>query len=189
MRFAVAAAPTTLLTTQVSTVVPLREPDAGLTTLFFCVVALSAAAVQPWCGGRERPALLRIGLLCAAAGYLVLLPADGPAALVLAGALHGAATGLTQSALFRTVTGAAPQHRFGVYFGLLSFLAGVFSLAGGLVVGPLLERPPHGPSAALLTLALLATLTATAVTRAHPPTHRPPNNGPEHTRPAKARPS
>ncbi|GAB2862784.1 hypothetical protein GCM10022221_73390 [Actinocorallia aurea] len=164
VRFALAAAPTTLLTTQVATVVPLKEPGAGVTTLFFCVVAVVAAAVQPWRGG-GRPRPLGAGLLCAGAGYLVLLaePEAHPgrlAALVLAAALHGAAAGLTQTALFRAVARTAPPDRFGVHFGLLSFLAGAFSLVGGLAVGALLDS--DGMGGALLLLSALAALTAAA---------------------------
>lgn len=127
-RFAITAAPSTLLADQVVTVVPLREAGAGATTLFFCVVAAAMAAIQPWCagGGRgERPWVLRCGLLCMGAGYLALLAMpsgdDGrPVVLVLAAVLHGLGRGLTQSALFQTVTRWASLRRFGVYISACS---------------------------------------------------------------------
>ncbi|MEO3785674.1 MFS transporter [Actinocorallia sp. B10E7] len=168
--FALAAAPSTLLTTQVTTVVPLKEVGSGTTTLFFCVVAVATAAVQPWCGGGrgERPRLLRTGLLCAGTGYLVLLavPSDryGRIAVLMAAAvLHGSAAGLTQSALFQAVTRWAPPSRFGVYLGLLSFLAGAVSLAGGFALGPLLGAGTPGTTTAMTGLALIAALSAAAL--------------------------
>ncbi|MCC5574421.1 MFS transporter [Microtetraspora sp. AC03309] len=179
LRYALIAAPVTLLTNQIATVVPLTGVGAGATTLFFCVVAAATAAIQPWCagGGRgERPWLLRSGLLCAGIGYLALLavPPDGgdrTAVLVAAAVLHGLAAGLTQSAVFQTFTRCAPPQRFGAYFGLLSFLSGVVSLAGGFAVGPLLDAGSQGMATALVGLGLVAALSAAALRlpRPHPP--------------------
>ncbi|MFI6735169.1 MFS transporter [Nonomuraea sp. NPDC050451] len=180
-RFAMTAAPSTLLADQIVTVVPLKEVGAGLTTLFFCVVAIVMAAVQPWCaaGGRgERPWVLRSGLVCAGLGYLALLAMPsgegGPLAMLLVAAvLHGLAQGLMQSALFQTVTRCAPSGRFGVYFGLLSFIAGVVALTGGFVVGRLFDA--GGSAAAMVPagLALIAVLFA-AVLRVPAGTDRDP---------------
>ncbi|MER6007936.1 MFS transporter [Nonomuraea angiospora] len=167
-RFAMTAAPTTLLADQIVTVVPLKEVGAGSTTLFFCVVAVAMAAVQPWCaaGGRgERPWVLRSGLVCAGLGYLALLamPSGEGGHLVIllvAAVLHGLAQGLMQSALFQTVTRCAPSGRFGVYFGLLSFVAGVVTLAGGFVVGRLFDAGGGAAALAPAGLALIAVLSA-----------------------------
>ncbi|GGL14370.1 hypothetical protein Sme01_06600 [Sphaerisporangium melleum] len=194
--FAATVAPSTLLADQVVTVVPLKEVGGQASTLFFCVVAIATAAVQPWCaaGGRaaERPWVLRSGLLCAGAGYLILLAlppggiplAGGPPArvisagvlplgvpqgagaialLIMAAVLHGLASGLIQAALFQTVTRRAPSGRFGTYFGLLSFLSGAMALVGGLAVGRLFDIGSHGANAALLGLAVVAVLSAAAV--------------------------
>ncbi|MFC4529390.1 MFS transporter [Sphaerisporangium dianthi] len=200
--FAVTVAPATLLADQVVSVVPLKEVGGQASTLFFCVVAMATAAVQPWCaaGGRaERPWVLRSGLLCAGAGYLLLLaipsggvppggaPPAGPSApmpsesvltggilpaggsivlltlFVMAAVLHGLASGLTQSALFQTVTRRAPSGRFGTYFGLLSFLGGAVALVGGFTVGRLFDAGGRGEVTALIGLAAVAALSATAV--------------------------
>ncbi|WP_344448856.1 MFS transporter [Actinocorallia aurantiaca] len=175
LRFALTAAPSTLLTTQVTTVLPLKETDPGTTTLFFCVVAIVAAAIQPWCGGRgESPRLLRSGLLSAGAGYLLLLASPSGhhasiAVLTAAAVMHGLATGLTQSALFQAVTRCAPPRRFGVYTGLLSFLSGAVSLAGGFTVGPLLDAGTPGSATAMTGLALLATISAAVLRLPRPP--------------------
>lgn len=171
LRFAVAAAPNTLLTTQVTTVVPLMDVGAGATTLFLSVVAVVAAAAQPWCaaGGRsERPRVLRGGLLCAGAGYLVLLAAPAAeggglvAVLLVAAALNGLASGLIQPALFQTVARRAPSHRFGAYTGVLTFLSGMVALGGGLVVGRLFDAGGQGAAVALAGLGVTAALSAAA---------------------------
>ncbi|WP_051864379.1 MFS transporter [Streptosporangium roseum] len=171
VRFAVVAAPSTLLADQIVTVVPLKDVGAGTTTLFFSVVAMVATAVQPWCavGGRgERPWVLRSGLLCAAAGYLVLLatPSEGGggqmAGILAAAVLNGLGNGLMQPALFQTVTRCAPAHRFGAYLGVLSFLSGGFAFLGGLAVGRLFDAGGWGPSLALAALGLVALLSAAA---------------------------
>ncbi|GAA0961550.1 MFS transporter [Actinocorallia libanotica] len=169
LRFALIAAPSTLLTSQVTTVIPLKEADSGTTTLFFCAVALVTAAIQPWCGRRgDHPRLLRSGLLCAGAGYLVLLatPSDHRsriAVLLAAAVLHGLAAGIMQSALFQAVARCAPSGRFGAYTGLLSFLSGAFSLAGGFVIAPLFNIGGWGMAAAMTVLGLLAVLSALAL--------------------------
>jgi MFS family permease len=167
-RFAMTAAPSTLLADQIVTVVPLKEVGAGSTTLFFCVVAVAMAAVQPWCaaGGRgERPWVLRSGLICACLGYLALLAMPSGegghlAVLLVAAVLHGLAQGLMQSALFQTVTRCAPSGRFGVYFGLLSFVAGVVALTGGFVVGRLFDAGGGAAAVVPAGLALIAVLSA-----------------------------
>ncbi len=184
LRFALIAAPSTLLTSQITTVIPLQEANSGTTTLFFCVVALTTAAIQPWCGPRgEHPALLRSGLLCAGAGYLILLltPSDHYsriAVLLAAAILHGLAAGITQSALFQAVTRYTPTGRFGTYTGLLSFLSGAFSLAGGSVLAPLFNTETWGIPAGMTVLALLATLSALAL-RTPLPTPKPPSSTPD----------
>ncbi|WP_405143302.1 MFS transporter [Sphaerisporangium sp. NBC_01403] len=170
LRFALTVAPSTLLADQIVTVVPLKEVGAGATTLFFCVVAMAAAAIQPWCaadGRGERPWVLRSGLLCAGAGYLTLLavPPGGDQIIVLSAAavLHGMAAGLTQSAMFQIITRCAPSQRFGSYFGLLSFLAGAVALAGGFAAGRLLDAGPRGATLVLVGLTLIATIFAAAL--------------------------
>ncbi|MFI7226393.1 MFS transporter [Nonomuraea angiospora] len=167
-RFAMTAAPATLLADQIVTVVPLKEVGAGSTTLFFCVVAVAMAAIQPWCaaGGRgERPWVLRSGLVCAGLGYLALLAMPSGegghlVVLLVAAVLHGLAQGLMQSALFQTVTRCAPSGRFGVYFGLLSFAGGVVALTGGFVVGRLFDAGGGAAAMAPAGLALVAVLSA-----------------------------
>ncbi|MFF4615925.1 MFS transporter [Nonomuraea jabiensis] len=174
-RFAVTAAPSTLLADQIVTVVPLKEVGAGSTTLFFCVVAVAMAAVQPWCaaGGRgERPWVLRSGLVCAGLGYLALLAMPSgegghTGVLLVAAVLHGLAQGLMQSALFQTVTRCAPSGRFGVYFGLLSFVAGVAALTGGFVVGGLFDAGGGAAAMAPAGLALIAVLSAAVLRLPH----------------------
>ncbi|WP_248961142.1 MFS transporter [Sphaerisporangium perillae] len=173
--FAVTVAPTTLLADQIVSVVPLKEVGGQASTLFFCVVGMATAAVQPWCaasGRAARPWVLKSGLICGGAGYLLLLAipsGGGPlAVLVTAGVLHGLAAGLTQPALFQTVTRRAPSGQFGTYFGLLSFLAGAVALAGGFTVGRLFDTGSHGESTALIGLAVVAALSAAAVRAPRP---------------------
>ncbi|WP_084258964.1 MFS transporter [Microtetraspora malaysiensis] len=173
--FALTAAPTTLLTTQVATLVPLRGVDAGTTTLFFSAVAVTTAAIQPWCAAArrgERPWLLKSGLLCAGGGYLMLIAippagAERIAVLAVAAVLHGLASGLTQAALFQTVTRCAPSGRFGAYIGLLNFLSGVVALAGSFAAGPLFDAGNRGAATALAGLGLVAAVTAAAVRLPH----------------------
>ncbi|MER6945799.1 MFS transporter [Nonomuraea sp. NPDC000554] len=169
LRFAVAAAPSTLLADQVMTVVPLKDVGSGATTVFLCVVAAVASAVQPWCaahGRAGRPWVLRAGLLCSGAGYLVLMavPAGGGPMVVLlaAAALNGLGNGLTQPAVFQAIARYAPAHRFGAYFGVLGFLAGAVTVAGGLAVGRLFDAGSTGAAAALAGLALVAVASAAA---------------------------
>ncbi|WP_433422858.1 MFS transporter [Microtetraspora malaysiensis] len=181
--FALTAAPTTLLTTQVATVVPLRGVDAGTTTLFFSAVAVTTAAIQPWCAAArrgERPWLLKSGLLCAGGGYLMLIAippagADRIAVLAVAAVLHGLASGLTQAALFQTVTRCAPSGRFGAYIGLLNFLSGVVALAGSFAAGPLFDAGNRGAATALAGLGLVAAVTAAAVRLPHTRVARAPS--------------
>ncbi|WP_066943743.1 MFS transporter [Microtetraspora fusca] len=181
--FALAAAPITLLTSQVATVVPLRGVDAGTTTLFFSVVAVTTAAIQPWCaaaGRGERPWLLRSGLLCAGGGYLMLIAIPPAGAgritvLVVAAVLHGLASGLTQAALFQTVTRCAPSGRFGAYSGLLNFLSGVVALAGSFAAGALFDAGNRGAATALAGLGLVAVVTAAAVRLPHSRVTRAPS--------------
>jgi MFS family permease len=167
---AVTAAPSTLLADQVVSLVPLKEIGAYATTLFFCVVAVAMAVIQPWCasGGRSaRPWVLRAGLLCAGACYLVLLSipsGGGPVAVLLVAAvLHGLACGLTQAALFQAISRRAPSERFGAYFGLLNFLSGAFALAGGFAVGHLLDAGHWGETMALIGLGVVAVISAAAI--------------------------
>ncbi|MEU0569813.1 MFS transporter [Nonomuraea sp. NPDC005983] len=170
--FAVAAAPSTLLADQVMTVVPLKDVGSGATTAFLCVVAVLASVVQPWCaasGRAGRPWVLRAGLLCSGAGYLVLMavPTGGGPMVVLltAAALNGLGNGLTQPAVFQAIARYAPAHRFGAYFGVLGFLSGAVAVVGGLAVGRLFDAGGTGAAAALAGLALVAVASA-AATRA-----------------------
>ncbi|MCP9964741.1 MFS transporter [Actinomadura madurae] len=99
--FALMTAPTTLLANHIMTAVPLLGFTSGAATLCFCVLAAVAAALQPLvAAGRrgERPWVLRLGLLCAAAAFCVLAPLDGTQTgpLMLAAVLNGVANGLIQ---------------------------------------------------------------------------------------------
>ncbi|WP_157530752.1 MFS transporter [Microtetraspora niveoalba] len=104
---------------------------------------------------------------------LVVLPpgAGGRiAVLAVAAVLHGLASGLTQAALFQTVTRCAPPGRFGGYTGLLNFLAGLVALAGSFAVGPLFDGGHRGATTALAALGLVAAVTAAAVRSPAAPT-------------------
>ncbi|GAA3945470.1 MFS transporter [Actinomadura viridis] len=164
--FVLATAPTTLLVDQAMTVVPLKGFSPEAATLFFCVLAASAAAAQPWVASRrrgERPWVLRCGLLLGGASYLVLVPLDGAdpgPGWMLAAVLGGLASGLVQPALFQRVARHATPERFGTHFGVLSFLHGTFAFAGGLVVGRLFDLGAPGATLALAGLAALGAAAA-----------------------------
>ncbi|MFI6294589.1 MFS transporter [Nonomuraea sp. NPDC050790] len=166
LRFALVTAPGTLLVSQTVSVVPLSVRDAGLTTLFFCTVAVATAGVQPLVARRAaRPWVMRSGMLCLGAGYVVLaayplLAGWEVAVLVAAAVFNGLGNGLTTPAAFQTIVGRAPEGRVGVYNGMYAFLSGLVAFAGGLVVGRLFDA--GSVTAALLGLALLATASAAA---------------------------
>ncbi|MFC5744036.1 MFS transporter [Actinomadura rugatobispora] len=166
LAFALATAPTTLLADH-TTVVPLKGFTSGAATLFFCVLAATAAAVQPWVAARgrgERPWTLRCGLLLAGAAYLTLALLDGARSplgwLLAAAVLAGAGNGLLQASVFQRVARLAAPERFGSYFGVLSFVSGMFAAAGGMAVGRLFDFGGTGATAALLGLAALGAATA-----------------------------
>ncbi|MDL4772390.1 MULTISPECIES: MFS transporter [Thermomonosporaceae] len=163
-RFVVVAAPTTLLTEQTMTVVPLKDVGAGLTTAFLCLSAAVAASIQPWCAARGRagrPRVLRAGLLCSTAVYvlLALLPGAGPplaAGLLAAAVLNGLATGVFQPSVFQSITRHAPAARIGAYLGVYSWCSGLVVFSGGLGVGHLFDAGPAGAATALAALAAVA---------------------------------
>ncbi|MFG2085707.1 MULTISPECIES: MFS transporter [unclassified Spirillospora] len=179
LRFAVAVAPSTLLASTTTTVVPLKGFDSGWATVFFCVAAAVIAAVQPWCatGGRAgRPRVLRAGLLLSGTGYLALVPLDGSqltgggdaaqvAGLLAAAVLSGLGAGLLQPSIFQVVARHAPPGRVGAYLGTSSFLAGMMAFAGGLAVGALFDAGPAGAATALTGLGVLALLSAVRLSR------------------------
>ncbi|MFB4298792.1 MFS transporter [Actinomadura sp. NTSP31] len=153
--FALVTAPTTLLAEHIMTAVPLLGFAPGAATLCFCVLAAVAASAQPFvAAGRrgERPWVLRLGLLCAAAAFFVLAPLDGTATgpLMVAGVLNGVANGLIQPAVFQRTVRHAPPGRFGSYYGVLQCGAGLFAFAGDLLVGRLFDLGPAGATWALL---------------------------------------
>ena len=147
--FALLTAPTTLLATHIMTAAPLLGFRPAVATLSFSLLAMVAAAVQPFVAVRrrgERPWVLRLGLLCAAAAFFVLAALDGTQAgpLMAAAVLNGAANGLVQPAVFQRTARHAPVERFGSYYGVLAFCAGMFSFAGDLVIGRLFDLGPAG---------------------------------------------
>ncbi|NDU71066.1 MFS transporter [Actinomadura sp. DSM 109109] len=163
--FALLTAPTTLLATHIMTAAPLLGFGPAVTTLSFSVLALVAAAVQPFVAVRgrgERPWVLRAGLLCAAAGFFVLAALDGtrPGPLMLAAVLNGVANGLVQPAVFQRTARRAPPERFGSYYGVLGFCAGMFSFAGDLTIGRLFDLGPPGAAWALAGVGGCALLAA-----------------------------
>ncbi|MCG5214735.1 MFS transporter [Streptosporangium soli] len=168
LRFAAVTAPSTLLISQVVTVVPLSVADAGQATLFFCAVAVAAAGVQPFVARDGRGGhswVLRVGLLCAGFSYLLLaafpFAADWRmAALMTAAVLNGLGTGLLQPASFQMVVRCAPEGRVGSYNGLVHFMSGMVAFAGGLVVGQLFDQ--GAVTAALVGLAAVGTVSAAA---------------------------
>ncbi|WP_157250277.1 MFS transporter [Nonomuraea typhae] len=162
LRFAVVTAPGTLLAGQVVSVVPLTVGDAALITVFFCTVAVATAGVQPLVARRAtRPWVMRAGMLCFAAGYLLLaaVPA-APGVLVAAAVLNGLGNGLTTPAAFQTIVRYAPEGRIGVYNGLYAFMSGLAAFFAGLAVGQLFDA--GAVPAALLGLAALGALSAAA---------------------------
>ncbi|MEV0160630.1 MFS transporter [Nonomuraea fuscirosea] len=166
--FALLTAPTTLLANHIMTAVPLLGFAPGAATLCFCVLAAVAAAAQPFvAAGRrgERPWVLRAGLCCAAAAFFVLATLDGtqPGPLMIAAVLNGVANGLIQPSIFQRVTRHAPAERFGSYYGVLAFCAGMFSFAGELVIGQLFDLGPAGATAALTGVGAFALVTAIAL--------------------------
>ncbi|GAA3956601.1 hypothetical protein GCM10023085_43960 [Actinomadura viridis] len=163
--FALMTAPTTLLANHIMTAVPLLGFTSGAATLCFCVLAAVAAAAQPFvAAGRrgERPWVLRLGLLCAAAAFFVLAPLDGTQTgpLMLAAVLNGVANGLIQPAIFQRAARHAPAERFGSYYGVLAFCAGMFSFAGELMVGRLFDLGPAAATAALIGVGAFAVAAA-----------------------------
>ncbi|MFI0351422.1 MFS transporter [Actinomadura sp. 9N407] len=167
--FALMTAPTTLLANHMMTVVPLQGFSASTATLCFCVLAALAASAQPWVAAAhrgERPWVLRFGLLCAAATYVLLAPLDGDetGVLMVAAVLNGISNGLVQPSIFQRTARHAPPDRFGSYYGVLSFLSGIFACVGGLVVGRLFDQGPAGMAAALIGIGACA-LVAAAGTR------------------------
>ncbi|MEV0612076.1 MFS transporter [Nonomuraea sp. NPDC050404] len=147
--FALMTAPTTLLANHIMTAVPLLGFAPAAATLCFSLLAVIAAIAQPFVatGGRgERPWVLRLGLLCAAATFFVLAPLDGTqtAPLMLAAVLNGVANGLIQPSIFQRIARHAPAERFGSYYGVVAFCAGMFSFAGDLVVGRLFDLGAAG---------------------------------------------
>jgi MFS family permease len=177
LAFALATAPTTLLADH-TTVVPLKGFDSGSATLFFCVLAATAASVQPWVAARrrgERPWTLRCGLLLAGAAYLTLALLDGARSpigwLLLAGVLAGAGNGLLQASVFQRVARLAAPERFGSYFGVMAFVSGMFAAAGGMAVGRLFDLGGTGAASALLGLAALGAATALLCGGGRRPSH------------------
>ncbi|MFF5259691.1 MFS transporter [Actinomadura viridis] len=163
--FALMTAPTTLLANHIMTAVPLLGFTSGAATLCFCVLAAVAAAAQPFVAAArrgERPWVLRLGLLCAAAAFFVLAPLDGTQTgpLMLAAVLNGVANGLIQPAIFQRAARHAPADRFGSYYGVLAFCAGMFSFAGELVVGRLFDLGPAAATAALIGVGVFAVAAA-----------------------------
>ncbi|MBN6051885.1 MFS transporter, partial [Nonomuraea sp. RK-328] len=171
LRFAAVTAPSTLLATQVTTVVPLTVASPGQVTLFFCAGAATAAGVQPFLsrhGRGGRSWVLRAGLLCTGLGYLPVaaLPSAADrqgAALVAAAVLNGLGTGLMQTGTFHTIAGRAPQDRVGAYIGVVNFMAGTVAFAGGLLVGQLFDAGAQ--TVGLVGLAALGTVSAAAVSQ------------------------
>jgi MFS family permease len=163
--FALMTAPTTLLANHMMTAVPLQGFTASTATLSFCVMAAFAAAAQPWvaAGHRgERPWVLRCGFLCVAATYLLLAPLDGTDTnlLMLAAVLNGISNGLIQPSIFQRAARHAPAGGFGSYYGVLSFLSGIFACVGGLVIGKLFDQGPAGVFIALAGLGACALVSA-----------------------------
>ncbi|MEU6041002.1 MFS transporter [Actinomadura sp. NPDC047616] len=174
VRFIVLAAPTTLLPTQTSVVVPLKGFDPGVTTLYLCVSAAVSAAVQPWCAGAGRRGggvraarawVMPVSLALAGTGYLLMVPLDdhgaaSVAALVGIAVLHGFSYGLLEPAVFQNVARHAPPAQVGAYYGVMAFVGGVVAFVGGLAVGRLFDLGPAGAAAALAGLGVLALATA-----------------------------
>ncbi|UBU16267.1 MFS transporter [Nonomuraea gerenzanensis] len=165
MLFALLTAPTTLLANHIMTAVPLLGFAPGAATLSFCVLAAVAAAAQPFvAAGRrgERPWVLRAGLVCAAGTFFVLAPLDGTelGPLMLAAVLNGVANGLIQPSIFQRVTRHAAPERFGSYYGVMAFCAGMFSFAGEMAVGRLFDLGSAGATVALVGVGAFALVAA-----------------------------
>ncbi|WP_433461592.1 MFS transporter [Spirillospora sp. CA-128828] len=159
--FALMTAPTTLLANNIMTAVPLLGFGSGAATLSFCLLAAVAAAVQPFVAARhrgERPWVLRLGLLCSAAAFCVLAALDGTQScpLMVAAVLNGVANGLVQPSIFQRAARHAPPERFGSYYGVLAFCAGMFAFAGDLVIGRLFDLGPAGAAGALIGVGAFA---------------------------------
>ncbi|WP_433237067.1 MFS transporter [Actinomadura nitritigenes] len=166
--FALAASPTTLLANGMLTAVPLLDFTPAAATLCFCVLAAVAAAAQPFvaAGHRgERPWVLRLGLLCAAAAFCVLAPLDGTRTvpLLIAAVLNGLSNGLIQPAVFQRTARHAPAGHFGAYYGVLQSAAGLFSFAGDLLIGRLFDLGAVAATAALIGLGACALAAAIGV--------------------------
>ncbi|GAA2425807.1 hypothetical protein GCM10010191_42740 [Actinomadura vinacea] len=167
--FALTTAPSSLLANHIMTAVPNLGFTAGTATLCFSVLAAVAAAAQPFvaAGHRgERTWVLRLGLLCAAAAFLVLAWLDGTETgpLMFAAVLNGVANGLVQPSIFQHTARHAPLERYGAYYGVLAFCAGMFSCVGDMVIGRVFDLGPAGATAALLGVAAFA-LAAALTTR------------------------
>ncbi|NJP96788.1 MFS transporter [Nonomuraea sp. FMUSA5-5] len=163
--FALMTAPTTLLANHIMTAVPLLGFAPAAATLCFSALAAIAAAAQPFvAAGRrgERPWVLRAGLLCAAGAFFVLAPLDGTelGPLMVAAVLNGVANGLIQPSIFQRTTRHAPPERFGSYYGVLAFCAGMFSFAGEMLVGRLFDLGSAGATAALVGVGAFALVSA-----------------------------
>ncbi len=82
---------------------------------------------------------------------------------MIAAVLNGVANGLIQPSIFQRVTRHAPAERFGSYYGVLAFCAGMFSFAGELVIGQLFDLGPVGATAALTGVGASALVAAIAL--------------------------
>jgi hypothetical protein len=163
--FALMTAPTTLLANHIMTAVPLLGFSSAAATVCLCVLAAVAASAQPFVASNRRgehPWTLRAGLLCAAGAFFVLAPLDGTQTgpLMLAAVLNGVANGLIQPSIFQRAARHAPTERFGSYYGVLAFCAGMFSSAGDLVIGRLFDLGPTAATAALLGVGVFALISA-----------------------------
>ncbi|MBC6460219.1 MFS transporter [Actinomadura sp. HBU206391] len=170
LRFAVACAPSLLLADATVTVIPLTGFGPAASTMFFCLSATAAASIQPWCAAGDRarrPWALRTGLLCAGAGYVLLVPLGGGrlTCLLIAATLNGLAKGVVQPSIFQTTVRYAPPARIGAYLGVAAFLSGMVAFAGGLAVGRLFDAGDAGATTALVGLVLLGALSAAACGR------------------------
>ncbi|WP_433327412.1 MFS transporter [Spirillospora sp. CA-294931] len=163
--FALMTAPTTLLANHIMTAVPQLGFGAGLATLCFCLLAAVAAAAQPFVAMKrrgERPWVLRLGLLCAAATFFVLAPLDGTETgpLMLAAVLNGVSNGLVQPSIFQRAVRHAPSERFGSYYGVMASFAGLFACVGDLVIGRLFDFGSAGAATALVGVGVIALVSA-----------------------------
>ncbi|MGI5224326.1 MFS transporter [Actinoallomurus sp. CA-142502] len=123
---------------------------------FFAVTALGSGVARRVAARLPLPAVLLVIDLLAAAALLLAAVANGPAGLIGALLIGGAANTLPQPAAGRYVAARVPGHRLSFATGLVGAALGAAPLLPGLLAG--LVAGPYGWRTALVTAAAFPVL-------------------------------